>query len=179
MRLAVVDASIRVYRPEDREAVVDLALRAWTPVFASMRGVTGDEIDQLLHGDDWRVYQRQSVEGALDNEAMHLWVAEDPGAERVVVAFLAVTLHRDDAMGQIWMLAVDPDAQGRGLGTTLTNFATDWMREAGMRLAMIGTGGDPGHASARRAYEKAGYTAMPTVQYLKALRPTAPELGAS
>ena len=85
------------------------------------------------------------------------------------MAFLAVTLHEDDALGQIWMLAVDPDAQGRGLGTSLTNFATEWMREAGMRLAMIGTGGDPGHAPARRTYEKAGYTAMPTVQYLKAL----------
>lgn len=169
MKLTVVDPSIRAYRADDRDAVVDLALRAWTPVFASMRGVTGDEIDHLLHGDDWRVYQRRSVEDTLDNEAMHLWVAHDPDDEGAVVAFVAVTLHVDDAMGQIWMLAVDPDAQGRGLGTTLTNFATDWIREAGMRLAMIGTGGDRGHAPARRAYEKAGYTALPTVQYLKAL----------
>ena len=162
-------AAIRAYRIDDRVVVVDLALRAWTPVFASMRNVTGDEIDRLLHGDDWRVYQRRSVEDALDNEAMHLWVAHEPHDEHAVVGFLAVTLHEDDAMGQVWMLAVDPDAQGRGLGTTLTNFATEWMREAGMRLAMIGTGGDPGHAPARRTYEKAGYTAVPTAQFLKAL----------
>ena len=162
-------AAIRPYRTDDREAVVDLALRAWTPVFASMRAVTGDEIDELLHGDDWRVYQRQSVEAALDNEAMHLWVAHEPDDERSLVAFLAVTLHVDDALGQVWMLAVDPAAQGQGLGTTLTDFATEWMREAGMRVAMIGTGGDPGHAPARRTYEKAGYIALPTVQYLKAL----------
>ena len=162
-------AAIRAYRTDDRDAVVDLALRAWAPVFASMRAVTGDEIDRLSHGDDWRVYQRKSIEDALDNDAMHLWVAHEDDDENALVAFLAVTLHEDDALGQIWMLAVDPDAQGRGLGTTLTNFATEWMREAGMRLAMIGTGGDPGHAPARRTYEKAGYTAMPTVQYLKAL----------
>jgi hypothetical protein len=43
------------------------------------------------------------------------------------------------------------------------------MRESGMRVAMIGTGGDPGHAPARRAYDKAGYTALPSVQYFKAL----------
>ena len=147
-----------------------LALRAWAPVFASMRSVVGDEIDELLHGDDWRVYQARSVEDALDNEAMHLWVAEDlVDDDMAVVAFLAVTLHVADSMGQVWMLAVDPRAQGRELGTTLTNFATDWIRDAGMRLAMIGTGGDPGHAPARRTYEKAGYTALPTVQYLKAL----------
>jgi GNAT superfamily N-acetyltransferase len=165
-----VTETIRAYRTDDHDAVVDLALRAWTPVFASMRDVVGDEIDGLLHGDDWQVYQRRSVEETLANEAMRIWVAEeddDHGGH--VVAFVAVTLHVDDAMGQIWMLAVDPDAQGSGLGTTLTNMATDWMRESGMRLAMIGTGGDPGHAPARRAYEKAGYIAMPTVQYLKAL----------
>ena len=161
--------AIRAYRTDDREAVIDLALRAWAPVFASMRGVTGDEIDRLLHGDDWRVYQRRSVEDALDNAAMHLWVAHDPDDAAALLGFLAVTLHVDDAMGQVWMLAVDPDAQGRGLGTTLTNLATEWIRDAGMRIAMIGTGGDPGHAPARRTYEKAGYTALPTVQYLKAL----------
>ena len=159
---------IRAYRTDDRDAVVALALRAWSPVFASLRAVLGDELDGLMHGEDWRVYQRGSVEGTLDNEAMHVWVAEHDGDGRVV-AFVAVTLHVDDAMGQIWMLAVDPDAQGHGLGTTLTNLATDWMRESGMRVAMIGTGGDPGHAPARRAYDKAGYTALPSVQYFKAL----------
>lgn len=162
-------ATTRAYRTDDRDAVVALALRAWTPVFASMRSVVGDEIDRLLHGDDWRVYQARSVEDTLDDAAMHLWVAHDDGDEHALLAFLAVTLHEADATGQIWMLAVDPDAQDRGLGTLLTEFATGWMRDAGMRLAMIGTGGDPGHAPARRAYEKAGYTAMPTVQYLKVL----------
>jgi GNAT superfamily N-acetyltransferase len=163
--------TIREYRTDDHDAVVELALRAWTPVFASMRAVVGDEIDGLLHGDDWRAYQRRSVEETLVNDAMRIWVAEhdDDDDGHAIVAFVALILHVDDAMGQIWMLAVDPDAQGRELGTTLTNMATDWMRDAGMRLAMIGTGGDPGHAPARRTYEKAGYTALPTVQFLKAL----------
>jgi hypothetical protein len=43
------------------------------------------------------------------------------------------------------------------------------MKENGMKLAVVGTGGDPGHAPARRAYEKAGYTAMPAVRYYKEL----------
>ena len=61
-------ATIRPYRTDDRDAVVALALRAWAPVFASLRAVTGDEIDGLLHGDDWRAYQGRSVEHALDND---------------------------------------------------------------------------------------------------------------
>ena len=39
----------------------------------------------------------------------------------------------------------------------------------GMKLAGVSTGGDPGHAPARRAYEKAGYTAFPNVWYYQPL----------
>jgi GNAT superfamily N-acetyltransferase len=157
---------IRDYRPDDRAEVVALALRAWEPVFASVRTVLGDELDERMHGSDWREYQRKSVEGALANDDMHVWVAEHDG---IAVAFMAVTLHPDDSMGELWMIAVDPAVQGHGLGTRLTTLATDWMRDAGMRVAMIATGGDPGHAPARQVYEKAGYTALPGVQYFKAL----------
>jgi hypothetical protein len=38
-----------------------------------------------------------------------------------------------------------------------------------MRVAMIKTGGDPGHAPARRVYEKADYTQLPEAGYYKAL----------
>lgn len=38
-----------------------------------------------------------------------------------------------------------------------------------MKLAIVGTGGDPGHAPARRSYEKAGYIGLPIVRYYKDL----------
>jgi len=72
-------------------------------------------------------------------------------------------------LGEIDMLAVDPPHQGLGTSTRLTLLATDWSRRQGMRVAMIGTGGDSGHAPARRTYEKADYTAMPMFGYFKAL----------
>ena len=50
--------------------------------------------------------------------------------------------------GEISMLAVDPDHQGRGIGTTLTGFALDRLEDAGMKVTMVETGGDPGHAPA-------------------------------
>jgi hypothetical protein len=34
---------------------------------------------------------------------------------------------------------------------------------------MIDTGGDPGHAPARRVYEKANYNLLPIARYFKAL----------
>ena len=36
-------------------------------------------------------------------------------------------------------------------------------------MALVETGGDPGHAAARRVYEKADYTILPVARYFKAL----------
>ena len=38
-----------------------------------------------------------------------------------------------------------------------------------VELVEVGTGGDEGHAPARRSYEKAGYTPLPLVRYYKRL----------
>jgi hypothetical protein len=43
------------------------------------------------------------------------------------------------------------------------------MKAAGMKIAVAETGGEEGHASARKAYEKVGYTGLPLVRYFKDL----------
>jgi len=73
------------------------------------------------------------------------WVAE---AERRVLGFVAAAIDRERGLGEISMLAVDPGDQRRGVGSALTEVATHWVREAGARVAMVETGGDPGHAPA-------------------------------
>lgn len=145
--------------------VVDLSLRAWTPVFASIEQAMGTEIFRRQH-PDWREDQRRAVEEACAKEGQ-VWVAElDAG----VVGFVAVELDsHEDNLGEISMLAVGPDYQGGGIGTSLTEFALDRLRDAGMTVAMVETGGDPGHAAARRTYEKAGYTLLPIARYFKNL----------
>lgn len=72
-------------------------------------------------------------------------------------------------MGEIYMIAVDPDFQGQGIGSALIEFALAWMKDAGMFVAMVETGGDLGHAPARRTYEKAGFGLWPTARYFKKL----------
>ena len=91
----------------------------------------------------------------------------DAGA---VVGFVSVRLFdAERSMGEISMLAVDPDHQGGGVGTALTKFALDRLKDAGMAVAMIETGGDPGHAAARRTYEKADFVLPPIARYFKNL----------
>jgi hypothetical protein len=47
--------------------------------------------------------------------------------------------------------------------------ATAWMEEHGRTVALVSTGGDPGHAPARRTYERAGFTGLPIVNYFRTL----------
>ena len=155
---------IRPFDDRDAEAVVDLSLRAWAPAFASVERALGPEIFGRQH-PDWREDQRRAVEEVCATKKGRVWVAE-VGAS--VVGFVAVELHRPErGMGQTSMLAVNPDYQGAGIGTALTEFALDSLKDAGMKVAMVETGGDLGHAAARRTYEKAGYTLLPIARYFR------------
>jgi GNAT superfamily N-acetyltransferase len=157
---------IRPFEDRDAEAVVDLSLRAWAPAFVSLERVLGPEIFRRQH-PDWRDDQRRAVEDVLAAKEGRVWVAE---VGESVVGFVAIELdHPERGMGETSMLAVDPDYQGDGIGTALTEFALDRLQDAGMTVAMVETGGDPGHAAARRTYEKAGYVHLPVARYFKNL----------
>jgi ribosomal protein S18 acetylase RimI-like enzyme len=162
--------AIRACRREDHNEIVQLSLRAWAPVFASIGEVLGDELHTLLHGADWREHQARDVRAALEDDANRVWVAEDG---RRVIGFVVARVA-DDArlLGEVHMVAVDPEAQRRGVGRSLTEHAAGWLRAQGMRVAVIGTGGDPGHAPARRLYEGLGYRLFPSAQYFRVLHPS-------
>src|SRR4028118_1585792 len=157
-------ARIRPFDDRDAEAVVNLSLRAWAPVFASLEQALGSEIFRRQH-PDWREDQRRAVEEVCAAGKGQVWVAE---VDARAVGFVTVELdHPERSMGEISMLAVDPDHQGGGIGTALTEFALDRLKDAGMTVAMVETGGDLGHAAARRTYEKAGYVQLPTARHFK------------
>ena len=86
------------------------------------------------------------------------------------VGFVAVALNAfHERMGVIDIIGVDPDYQRRGIGSRLTQVAIDHMRREGMDIAVVETGGDPGHAPARAAYEEAGFTLLPISRYFRLL----------
>ena len=161
-----MNLNIRLYRDDDLDAIVQLSLLAWEPVFHSLEHVLGHGIFALLW-PDWRDGQAKGVTSACkDQEKYTTLVAEVDG---VVAGFLAYTLKHEEQTGYVDLLAVHPDYQHRGVGTALNNAALEQIRESRMKLAVVETGGDPGHAPARRAYEKAGYTLLPIARYFKDL----------
>ena len=156
--------TIRPYHPDDADAIVRLALRAWEPVFASIEDTLDPAVYRTFYPDGWRAHQRAAVEAALAEQTV--WVAEQ---DETLVGFTTVVLHPDDDLGEIHMIAVDPGHQKRGVGAKLTEHAVAWIREAGMALAMVETGADPGHGPARRTYERAGFGLWPVARYFKKL----------
>jgi GNAT superfamily N-acetyltransferase len=109
------------------------------------------------------------VESSCRAEGNRVWVAEADGRPVGYTVVVVHPINRETESGEISMVAVDPDYQQRGVGIALVDFALDRITELGIPLAEIGTGGDPGHAPARRLYERAGFTPVPLVRYFKAL----------
>jgi ribosomal protein S18 acetylase RimI-like enzyme len=154
---------ITAYSPEHTDRIIELSLAAWTPVFSSFRSILGDTLYERVH-PDWRRDQAASVRTAL--ETNDTWVAI---TDSEVTGFVNLVCDPAEQSGEIYMIAVDPAAQRRGIATALTEFALQEMRARGLTLAIVATGGDPGHAPARATYEKAGFTGCPQVWYAKQL----------
>ena len=154
---------IRPYEASLFDAVVRLSLRAWAPVFQSIESVLDPEVYRE-HYPDWRLSQSEAIAAVCADPAASVWIAIADGAP---AGFVALKFHEAERMGEIYMIAVDPDFQRRGIARALTEHAMKQFREAGMTTAMVETGGDPGHEPARRTYEAAGFQAFPSGRYFR------------
>lgn len=156
------------YRPmhaDDLDQILDLSVLAFAPVFASFAHILGQALFIRIY-PDWQTNQRDAVASVCRNPEFTVLVADRDGA---LGGYIAYSLNTSTLTGGIEMLAVHPDHQNHGVGTTLNELALTRMREAGMTLSIANTGGDPGHAPARRSYEKAGYTGLPLMHYCQVL----------
>ncbi|NJM73926.1 MAG: GNAT family N-acetyltransferase [Scytonema sp. RU_4_4] len=157
---------IEPYEDSQLDTIKSLSLRAWTPVFDSLQKAMDIDVYRSFYPNGWRVSQANAVESVCMTADRKVWIAIDSDS---TVGFVAVKLHPQSRMGEIYMIAVDPDYQRQGIGTALIEFALDWMKAAGMSVAMVETGGDPGHAPARCTYEKVGFGLLPIARYFKKL----------
>jgi GNAT superfamily N-acetyltransferase len=159
----------RPYEAGDLDAVVGLSLRAWEPVCASIESAMDAAVFSELH-PDWRMQQQIAVAAVCTESDAHVWVAV---VEETPAGFVACK-RQTEQLGEISMIAVDPAFQRRGIATALIQFAIGWMRDKGISVAMLETGGDPGHAAARRTYEACGFHPLSVARYFKKLEPIEP-----
>ena len=161
------DPSIRPFQPGDLDALQRIRRVAFEPVFRSFREIVGAEIAAiaLTHAD---AEQAKLLDDICAAGSGHHVLVVTVGEE--IIGFVSFTIDTEKRTGEIGLNAVHPDHAGRGLGTWMYQHVMARMKELGMALATVGTGGDPSHASARRAYEKAGFgAALPSIHLYKLL----------
>ena len=127
----------------------------------------GPELADLLHGADWREHQQREVREALESASMTFWVGETDGTVTGFVGARVVEPRR--AIGEVYMVGVDPPAQRTGVGATLTRHAAAWLRDQGMRVACVSARQRPRTRRRPRLVQRLGYRALPGVQYFTAL----------
>jgi GNAT superfamily N-acetyltransferase len=148
---------LRPYVDGDWEAVVDLCLLAFAPGCESLERLLGTDLD-------WRTCIRRHLRSLTQSgERRRLVVAEVGGS---VVGVVHYQVDRGTRSGCIGVSAVHPARQGRGIGSLMYRHALDAMWAQGAKYVTAEAAGDPSQAPARRAYEKVGFVAVPTVHYV-------------
>lgn len=145
---------IRRARPNDAIRLQAIRRAAFAPIFASFRSILGDEIYETAQRRDDDAQEGLLASMLVPDSPWALYVAE---LAHEIIGFVAIQLNRERKVGEIGLNALHPAHAGKGFGTAMYEFALSHMREAGMQIATVGTGGDPSHAPARRAYRKAGF----------------------
>ena len=134
-------------RPGDLEAIGEVTVAAYAEF-------EGDDTDEYVH------HLRDAA--TRDREA-ELWVAELDGRIVGTVTYCQVgsawhELAREGE-GEFRMLAVHPDAQGRGVGSALVELCEERARAEGMTAMVLCS--QAGMSAAHRVYVRHGYERAP------------------
>lgn len=155
------DLVIRPFDPADMPRLQAIREAAFTPIFAAFRAMLGEDLYALAQARDDQNQSALLDALAAPDSGWSVFVADRSGE---TVGFVSTQCDPDTLMGEVGLNAVDPAHAGHGIGTAMYDFAVAHLKSSGMRVATVSTGGDPSHAPARRAYQKAGFTShIPSV----------------
>ena len=131
----------RAFRPGHDEA-------GWLAVnnraFATHPEQGGWTIEELL---------RREEEPWFDPEGFLLY---EEGGRLAASCWTKVHREEDPPLGEIYVISVDPDFQGRGLGRSLTTAGLAWLADAGITVGMLYVDGD--NVAAVALYGSMGFT---------------------
>jgi len=101
--------------------------------------------------------EERRAEAWFDPEG--LFLAFDAAEPDVLLGFHWTKVHpaseTDDALGEVYVVAIDPSAQGRGLGRLLTLAGLHHLRDRGLRTVLLYVEGD--NTAALNTYGKLGF----------------------
>lgn len=163
----VQGCSIRLFVSGDFQKLDEIRKAAFAPVFSSFREIVGDKIAPFAFVNAEHEQAAHLEKICAPDASQQVYVVERQGEP---VAFFSISLDHKSKVGELGLNAVHPDCQGAGIAAWMYSQALDRMKQAGMAVATVGTGGDDSHAPARRAYQKAGFNiGLPSIFLYKAL----------
>ena len=165
--MSAADFHLRPFEPEDLPALQQIRAAAFAPVFRSFRDLVGPDIAGIALAQS-EAEQARLLDECCAPGSRHLVLVATRGD--AVAGFVTFSVDADGKLGEIGLNAVHPDHAGRGIGTAMYARALAVMATLGAKAVEVGTGGDPSHAPARRAYEKAGFgPSIPSVTLYRLL----------
>ncbi len=133
------DLTTRAFTLDDADAFLDVNNRAfaWHP----------EQRDQTLADLEARM-----AEPWFDADGFRIW-----DHEGAVGGFCWTKVHAGESppVGEIYVIAVDPELHGQGLGRRLTLAGLEWLSAAGLRHAMLYVESD--NRPANRVYDALGF----------------------
>ena len=158
---------VRRVRPEDAETIGAIAAEQWKVIFDGFEEQIGKELLDIWYPNAVENRREGVSRCALDPE--HCLVTEVDGVVAGFVTFQINTIG-DQLVGALSNNAVSSAYKGRGIAGRQYEAVFEIMRERGCVGVSVMTGLDDAHASARRAYEKDGFTnVLEDITYFKKL----------
>jgi mycothiol synthase len=144
---------IRTFLPSDEDALLEVNAAAFAH---------HPEQGHMTHED----FRERVAEAWFDPDGLFLAVPEEDDPEMPLLGFHWTKVHRDEdpPYGEVYVVAANPRAAGRGLGTLLTNVGLRHLATQGIDEVILYVDGDNDPAVA--VYENQGFTVVRTeVQY--------------
>ena len=95
------------YEPPMRQAALDLALRAWEPVFPQLKAAVPGFVYGAFYPEEWQKRQLSDLGQILDNEPHTVDVAMlqgQNGSETPQLAgWVCTRIHPEDSMGEVYI----------------------------------------------------------------------------
>jgi len=158
---------IRPYADSDLSRLIDLTIETFGPFYEDgFRPVVGETIFENQHGS-WREDYRTQVPTLHDPDSGRLVAVADDASS--IVGYVAWNFDVERKQGKVEILAVSADHRRHGVGSRLCEHAFADLRERGIEVVAIGTGGDAFHAPARSLYDSLGCTPYPVTVYYRRL----------
>lgn len=136
-------------RPRDRARVAELLVS--TAVFS------GDEIDVALQLFDATVRGEGNI-GADDANVSDYELTGAFDGERLLGYACSGPTPATEGTFDLYWLAVDAAAQGKGIGTTLVRAVERELRDRGARMLLVETSSRPDYSNTRAFYARCGYS---------------------